>query len=242
MPEPYNNIFIGSDPRDGSTKEWADQFDAIINVSCTQGVLFEPSRVDQRTYWYPVNEIGEWSYAYFIYIFKVIDHHYRAGHKIYIHCHAGAYRSPSIFRWWLVTCENKTLEKANEIERGRSLDDLSPHMRHYSIYKNFILGNIPPKFQDYIYRIRCLGIEKANFTCVLNQPKRLSKRPEVCNYPSPTLNEIVKRLIYNIKKSFKRVAELIRYYVDKRIEIKNGAWTEIASDWKRLSKDRPKYD
>lgn len=86
MPAPYNNIFIGSDPRDGQNKDWADAFDAIVNVSCTEGALFEPSRPDQRTYWYPCNEGAEWSYAYFFMMFKIIDHHYRKGDKVYIHC------------------------------------------------------------------------------------------------------------------------------------------------------------
>ncbi len=83
---PFDNIFVTPTPRDGLTKESADSFDAIINVCHSPEVLFQPSRPDQRTYWYPVNELGEWSYAYFAYMFKVLDYHYDLGHRIIVHC------------------------------------------------------------------------------------------------------------------------------------------------------------
>src|SRR5579863_8548765 len=61
---PYDNVYVGPDPHDGMTKEFADQFDAIVNVSSTECATFEPSRPDQRTYWYPIIEMGRWSLGY----------------------------------------------------------------------------------------------------------------------------------------------------------------------------------
>jgi hypothetical protein len=101
LKEPYENVYIGSDPRDGMTEETARSFDAIVNVSDTPGVLFEPSFSEQRVYWYPVNEVGRWNLSYLFWLKKIMDHHHFKGHKIYLHCHAGAYRSPSAAILWL---------------------------------------------------------------------------------------------------------------------------------------------
>lgn len=98
---PYDRIYVGPDPGDGMTKEFADQFDAIVNVSSTKCATFEPSRPDQRTYWYPVIEMGRWSHGYLLWLKEVLDFHYDQGHKIYLHCHAGAFRSPSAACLWL---------------------------------------------------------------------------------------------------------------------------------------------
>ncbi len=118
---PYDKIYITPTPKDGLTKATADSFDAIINVCHSPEVLFDPSRPDQRTYWYPLNECGEWSYAYFSYMFSVLDFHFEQGHKIIVHCHAGAYRSPSIVRQWL-RYKGHTMEDAYNIAKGRIVD------------------------------------------------------------------------------------------------------------------------
>lgn len=244
MPAPYQNVFIGSDPRDGATKEWADQFDAVINVSCTEGSLFEPSRPDQRTYWYPLNEGGQWSYAFFFMMFKIIDHHYRKGDKLYIHCHAGAYRSPSIFRNWLVACENKTLEQANEIERGKIWED-DPHMKHYSVYQNFLLGNTPPNYQEFIYRIRSEGIKDARFMCILLQPQPLNKTVQVrTRMRYKTLSLRLKNFVLapyrKLKSKLEDLAKAIHNWKEGNIVINPRRGYYITShDWEKKFKKMP---
>lgn len=243
MPAPYDNIFIGSDPRDGQTKKWANQFDAIVNVSCTEGALFEPSRPDQRSYWHPLNEGSEWSYAYFFMMFKIIDHHYRKKDKIYIHCAAGVYRSPSIFRWWLIACENKRIEEANHIERGMTPDDRDAMMEHYSVYQNYLLGNIPPNFQEFIERIRTKGIKEASFVDILWQPFRLNDSLQVRSKRMKTLREHYWGPMYNIKRPFKDLAEKIKYWYNDYIVMRVSSCGRItAKDWLKLSKKRPKRE
>lgn len=117
MPEPYSNIWIGSDPTDGMTKETADSFDAIINVSCTECAFFYPSNPKQKMYWYPINESGHWGYGVFFFTKKILDFHHKKGDKIYLHCHAGIHRSPTIFIWWLVS-QGHSVEEAICIELG----------------------------------------------------------------------------------------------------------------------------
>lgn len=98
---PYDRIIVGCDPRDGMTKETADSFDVYVNVSDSACSTFEPSRLGQAMHWYPVNECGLWNLSYLFWLKTVLDHHFDAGHRIYLHCHAGAYRSPSAAVLWL---------------------------------------------------------------------------------------------------------------------------------------------
>lgn len=103
MPAPYENIWIGSDPNDGFTIEDAQSFDTIVNVSDSVCAYLHPARPDQRMHWYPINETAYWTYTPFYVIKHVLDYHYDRKDKIYLHCHAGAWRSPSMFRFWLLS-------------------------------------------------------------------------------------------------------------------------------------------
>lgn len=116
MMKPFDNIYVGTDPRDGFTKKDADFFDVIVNVSDSPGSTFFPSNINQRTYWYPINELGSWGYGVFFWAKQVLDHHHGKKHKIFIHCHSGSHRSPAIFRWWLVS-RGFTLMRAIKQER-----------------------------------------------------------------------------------------------------------------------------
>ncbi len=141
---PYNNVVVGSDPRDGMTREYADSFDAIVNVSDSIGSLFEPSNPSQRTYWYPVNEIGRWNMSFIYWLKKILDHHHELGHRIYLHCHAGAYRSPSTAVLWLQSRDH-TDREAMMIGTRRGEDSSL-----YRLWESY--GNIP-KTKDLIYEM-----------------------------------------------------------------------------------------
>lgn len=239
--EPYNNIFIGSSPRDGADKEWADQFDAIVNVSCTEEALFEPSRPDQRTYWYPVNEGGEWSYAFFLMMFKILDHHYKAGHKIYVHCHAGAYRSPSIVRWWIYT-KTSNFEKSYELARDRDLkpeNEVPEDMRsrRYALYQNYLLGNLPPNFQEFITRY-ANHREYPNYVSYLYEPHRISNRPELHRKEHKTVMDFINRYKWRIQRPFKNLYERYLIFRQKNIRIQvSRGMSVITKDWKKASKE-----
>lgn len=134
---PYENVYVGPDPHDGMTKAFADQFDAIVNVSSTPCVVFEPSRPDQRTYWYPIIEMGRWSLGYLFWLKQILDFHYESGHKIYLHCHAGAFRSPSAACLWLES-RGHTAEEALALGSYSGKDS-----GLYKIQKSH--GNIPKR-------------------------------------------------------------------------------------------------
>lgn len=163
----YTNITIGSTPLDGMIKPKAESFDAIINVSHSPEALFEPSRPDQRTYWYPVNEMGEWTYSYFVWLFAILDFHHSKKHKIYIHCHAGVYRSPEAVRLWLFYKGHSVLD-SYLISRGYAnlsaaknfasgdgqTDEKKDSMMRYCLTQPWRLGNMPPKAQEFIRRLQ----------------------------------------------------------------------------------------
>ena len=101
LKKPFDNIAIGPDPTDGFSKDTAQIFDAVVNVSDSPCATFYPSRPDQKMYWYPINEVGRWGYGVFFWSKKVLDFHFDRKDLIYVHCHAGAHRSPAIVYWWL---------------------------------------------------------------------------------------------------------------------------------------------
>lgn len=244
---PYDNIFIGSSPLDGvKSKKWANQFDAIVNVSCTEEALFEPSKQSQRTYWYPVNECGEWSYGFFVWAFKILDFHFEKGHKIYVHCHAGVYRSPSIVKWWLFYKGHGLEDSANIVDKTKMenrKDDL--RMTHYSLFQNYILGNLPPNFQDFILRLRNLKVRECSYTYTasLYDPKEVSKRPEV-----RTSVILDRKFWMNIKKPFYKIKRSFQYFV-KYIQLRRNkmktfytskGYSIDMGDFERMAKDRKK--
>jgi len=139
---PYDNIFIGCDPGDGYTKEFAQSFDAIVNVSSTRCKTFEPARPDQRTHWFPIIEMGRWPIVYLLWIKEVMDHHWKKGDKIYLHCHAGAFRSPSAALLWLDS-RGHTKEEALKICHDKS--DGIFRIQGYQ-------GNIPKK-KDKVFQM-----------------------------------------------------------------------------------------
>lgn len=130
---PYDNVFIGCDPNDGMTRKVADSFDVYVNVADSPCNTFEPSYPGQVMRWYPVNEMGRWNLSYLYWLKKVMDFHHDRGDRIYLHCHAGAYRSPSAALLWLQS-RGLTPTQARKIvrERGPTI---------YKIWENH--GNVP---------------------------------------------------------------------------------------------------
>ena len=95
-------IFIGPDPCSSPfTKEEADSFDIILNVGDNLYTFEQgPSREGQQVYWYPLVETGKWHWSTLFPIFHILDAAILSGKKVYVHCAAGAYRSPGVVDLW----------------------------------------------------------------------------------------------------------------------------------------------
>lgn len=240
---PFDNIYVGPSPLDGFTKETADSFDAIINVSHVPYALFHPSRPDQRTYWYPVNELGEWSYAYFAYMFQVLDFHHDKGHKVYVHCSAGAYRSPSIVRLWL-RYKDYCVEEAYDIVTGYmrdfNIEKDGGRFRNFALFQNYKLGNLPPNFDLYIGRLRYHKDKPYSYIAALDEPTRISERPEVIPYGYFRKNYLKRKYFgwYLSMKSWARDRkEQLQLFLkgEERVYISKGYSTVIYPDTKVAS-------
>lgn len=70
-------------------------YSAVVNVSDSPCATFD-YQLKVPSFWFPINEIGEWGYSPFFGTLKVVNEYWKEGKPILIHCHAGANRSPSI--------------------------------------------------------------------------------------------------------------------------------------------------
>ena len=97
-------IITGNDPRDGFTNKIARSFDAWINVSDTPCNSLSSLPWKCERYWFPVAEIHRWTYHHLFWIINVLDSCIEREDikRVYIHCHAGARRSPFSVVLWLV--------------------------------------------------------------------------------------------------------------------------------------------
>lgn len=211
--EPYQNIWIGSDPRDGMPKDIADKFDAIVNVSCGAATLFHPSRPDQRTYWVPVNEMGVWNYSAFAHFCTIMNHHHEKGHMIYVHCAAGAYRSPTMTKIWLYLTGKKDYQVGKQtckvdFEWSDAEDIVKNSGAYWTNY--FLEGNAPPKFNEYLARMK-FYMKKyplSFYTVALHSPKTLCGHSEIrAKVQGYKTSERIKRPFRRMKYKFNDLKE-----------------------------------
>lgn len=86
-------IEIGSHPV--TNKEFGEDikienYDVFVNVSDSPIYSFEGKEV----YWCPINEFGTWGYSVFYWFVHVMNRAIKEKKRIYVHCFAGAHRSP----------------------------------------------------------------------------------------------------------------------------------------------------
>ncbi len=77
-------------------EEISENFCAVINVSDSPCATFDYQNAGIPSFWFPVNEIGQWGHSPFFGTLKVVNQYYTGDKPVLIHCHAGANRSPSI--------------------------------------------------------------------------------------------------------------------------------------------------
>jgi hypothetical protein len=80
--------------------------DIVLNVadSIPEIELMQPFK-DTKFFWYPINEVSRWGYGPFFWSKRILDFYtrYSTNNKIFVHCHAGAHRSPMIVYCWLLS-------------------------------------------------------------------------------------------------------------------------------------------
>lgn len=85
---------------------------AVINVSDSPCATFD-YQLKVPSFWFPINEIGVWSYYPFFGAIRVVNEYWKGDKSVLIHCHAGANRSPSV-AYAILRAKGYTAEEASE--------------------------------------------------------------------------------------------------------------------------------
>jgi hypothetical protein len=119
LKKPYNNLFVGSDPLDGMTLEFAQSFDVFLNFCENPLYSLDSERPREDTVYHhvPVDELEFWGYKVFSDSKLILDDAFEGSKRVYIHCAAGTNRSPCMTVAWL-TSRGHSLEEACSIVGG----------------------------------------------------------------------------------------------------------------------------
>jgi hypothetical protein len=90
----------------------ASYYCAVINVADSPCATFD-YQLRVPSFWFPINEIGQWGHSPFFGTLRVADHYFKGDKPVLIHCHAGANRSPSI-AFAILLAKGYTVEEAEE--------------------------------------------------------------------------------------------------------------------------------
>jgi hypothetical protein len=93
---------------------------AVVNVADSQCATFDYQRSGLPSFWFPINEIGQWGHSPFLGTLRVVNEYYRGDKPVLIHCHAGANRSPSV-AYAILLAKGYTPEEAEESLRYEGL-------------------------------------------------------------------------------------------------------------------------
>lgn len=86
---------------------------AIVNVSDRPMATFDYQKAGIPSFWFPINELGIWTHAPFYGTMKVVNEYYTGNKKVFIHCQAGANRSPSV-AFAILLAKGYTWQEAEE--------------------------------------------------------------------------------------------------------------------------------
>lgn len=153
MKEPYSNISIGTTPLDGMTLETSQSFDVFVNVKGSPYHIYmdEKPREDTLFEWNPGTEFEKWGFRHLFWSKKILDAYHKQNKTIYLHCAAGAARSPITAMTWLIS-KKHTLDEVAEICAG---DSRHTNSEKRNIERYFRLELIPPleKLTEFYKRI-----------------------------------------------------------------------------------------
>jgi hypothetical protein len=86
---------------------------AVVNVSDSPCATFDYQKAGVPSFWFPINEIGQWTHAPFYGTLRVVNEYFKGDKPVLIHCHAGANRSPSV-AFAVLLAKGYTAEEAEE--------------------------------------------------------------------------------------------------------------------------------
>jgi len=169
-------ILIGSDPLDGWKKDNAKKIDAWINVSDTKCNSLEKTPWNCEKYWFPVPELYLWSYHHAFWIKEVLDElvfNRKDIKTIYLHCHAGARRSPMSLIFWFIS--HLGLENGVRAFYSFSHRDNSESLIRSNIKNIKNNGNYGELMPDVELFYKLMNYEQKSFFEIIHKFDRITK-------------------------------------------------------------------
>ena len=115
----------------------ASYYCAVVNVSDSPCASFD-YQLKVPSFWFPINEISQWSHSPFFGTLKVVNHYFKGDKSVLIHCHAGANRSPSI-AYAILLAKGYTPQEAEESLNYEKLSEVfQRNIERKHIPKNII--------------------------------------------------------------------------------------------------------
>lgn len=187
-----------------------ENYCAVINVSDSPCATFDYQREGIPSFWFPIDEIGQWGYSPFYGTLRVVNEYYKGDKPLLIHCHAGANRSPSV-AFAILMVKGYTVEEA---ERELNYDNLKE-----VFFRNIERKNIPEKVIEFL-KIIDEGEPTMSIAEGLRRVDRLydewaqKKYDEQNDYTLKANSDNPTRLVYN--KETKRFV-IVKPWIDPKI-------------------------
>lgn len=118
----------------------ANFYCAIVNVSDSPCATFD-YQLKIPSFWFPINEIAQWTYTPFYGTLKVVNEYYKGDKPVLIHCHAGANRSPSV-AFAILMVKGYTVEEAEKELHYENLKEV--------FFRNIERKHIPEKIIEFL--------------------------------------------------------------------------------------------
>jgi hypothetical protein len=168
---------------------------AVVNVSDSPCATFD-YQLKVPSFWFPINEIGQWSHSPFYGTLKVVNEYFKGDKPVLIHCHAGANRSPSV-AYAVMLAKGYTPQ---EIEEQLNYENLS------SVFlRNIERKHIPANVVDFLRQVDA----SSNTDSIASALRRLNalydewagkKFDEQNDYTLKADSDNPVRLVYNKEK------------------------------------------
>lgn len=142
---------VGPEPK----REWLLEhgFNAVVNVGDTPSLSFDQTP-GLPNYWFPVQEMGVWSFEILHAAKRTLDHLLAQSAsgpiKLYLHCHNGVNRSVAMSQIWLESAGHPGSEHGRKV-----------------VARNLILGHLPEATRQFLEEMNahrtfsCMGIAQA---------------------------------------------------------------------------------
>jgi len=130
-----------------------DKYNFFVNVSDDEP--YQMNKPDTEVHWFPVNEFGYWTYQPFYWITRLMDRAVEEKKDVYLHCHAGAHRSPMMGYLYLRSLGHNPDEAFKLLEEGWKVGaDVTKNWLEETFLNDVEYGRIPEDVVQFMKDVR----------------------------------------------------------------------------------------